>query len=296
MSKRLPPLLALQAFEAAARHENFAAAAKELNLSQSAVSHRVRGLERHIGHALFERLPRGLRLTEAAKAYLPTVRRSFEDILGATTGVFGQSGHDVLIVRAPISYTVLWLTGLIDLFQQAFPHIEVQLTSTIWADKTASGEADVEFRLGYGNWPDQEAQLLFRDNLVAVCSPQTATLMGKKPTPQTLVGFPLMHVMSSEDDWSRYFQRAGVERTKNHLDIRADSSLTAAEQVCISNRVALIQDRFADHYIRLGRLVAVSEEPLKTQEAIYLMRPRDASVRKPEANLFENWLLNQLEM
>lgn len=88
-STPMPPLPTLQAFEAAARHENFMAAAEELSLSQSTISHRVRGLEHHLGYALFERLPRGLRLTENGKAYLPSIRSAFAEIMGATTSIFG---------------------------------------------------------------------------------------------------------------------------------------------------------------------------------------------------------------
>ena len=174
MQSKLPPLPSLQAFEAAARHENFAAAAKELNLSQSAVSHRVRTLERHLGYPLFERLPRGLRLTEPAKAYLPSLRRAFEEILSATSGIFGHGGRSVLNVRAPISYTVLWLAPLVDRFNAEFPQIEIHLSSSIWTEKIATGETDVEFRIGRGSWPGVEAGLLFRDPLIPVCSPEFA--------------------------------------------------------------------------------------------------------------------------
>ncbi len=293
MSKRLPPLLALQAFEAAARYENFALAAKELNLSQSAVSHRVRGLERHIGHPLFERLPRGLRLTEAAKAYLPSVRRAFEDILGATSGVFGQSGGAVLNVRAPISYTALWLTGLVDKFQRAFPHIEIQLTSTIWADKTASGEADIEFRLGHGKWPGHDAQFLFRDTLMAVGSPGSARALGSPVGAADLVSQPLLHVMGTEDYWGRFFEQAEIEWSRSVRDIRVDSSMTAAEYAAVSDRVALIHRRFAEHYIHHGRLALVSTDCVEPEEALYMLRPERSERRKPEVILFEKWMREQ---
>ena len=142
----LPPLLALQAFEAAARHENFAAAAQELKLSQSAVSHRVRALERHLGYPLFERLPRGLRLTESAKAYVPSLRRAFEDILGSTSGVFGSRGESVLIVRAPVSYTSLRLSTVIDRFLATYPQIEISS----------------QVRFGPINWPPARRSLMNR--------------------------------------------------------------------------------------------------------------------------------------
>lgn len=290
MSRRLPPLLSLQAFEAAARYENFAAAAKELNLSQSAVSHRVRGLERHIGHPLFERLPRGLRLTEAAKAYLPSIRSAFEDILGATSGVFGQGGGAVLNIRAPISYTALWLTGLVDEFQQSFPHVEIRLTSSIWVDKTANGEADIEFRIGHGKWPGNDTHLVLRDSLVAVCSPDTARFLSAPVPAEKLVARPLLHVMGVEDHWARLFGQNGIDRPGNIHDIRVDSSMTAAEHATISNHVALIHRRFAEHYVGHDRLVLASNERVEPEEALYLLRSQRTEQRNPAAILFEKWL------
>lgn len=290
MSGKLPPLLALQAFEAAARYENFAAAANELNLSQSAVSHRVRGLERHLGYALFERLPRGLRLTEAAKAYLLSVRRAFEDILGATSGVFGQSGEAVLKLRAPISYTALWLTGLVGEFQEEFPHIEVQLTSTIWADKTAAGEADIEFRIGHGRWPGFEAHFLFRDRLSVVGAPEVARRRQAPLDAAALAELPLAHVMGAEDYWGLFFSRAGIERANDRRDIRVDSSLSAAELAGQGAHAALIHHRFAEHYVQRGQLAYLSQDQIEPDEAVFLVRPERAQRRMSEAILFENWL------
>ncbi len=290
MPRKLPPLLALEAFEAAARYENFAIAANELNLSQSAVSHRVRMLERYLGYPLFERLPRGLRLTEAAKAYLPPVRRAFEDILGATSGVFGQSEGAVLNIRAPISYTALWLTGIIDRFRQAYPHVTVHLTSTIWADKTAEGEADVEFRLGYGNWPGYRSDFLLRDQLVTVCSPETAEQIGQKTSAEELAGWPLLHVMGTQDYWGVFFEKQGVERPEIRDDIRVDSSVTAAELCATSNRISLMHQRFADHYVALGRLQRIGPQRIETDEALYMLHPESAQPQKAEAILFQRWV------
>ncbi len=104
MTYRLPPLNWLRAFETSARHMSFAKAATDLNLTSTAISHQVRSLERHLGHALFERLARGLRLTEMGAAYLPDVRRTFENLSAATTKLFGQSGMTSITVRAPVSF------------------------------------------------------------------------------------------------------------------------------------------------------------------------------------------------
>ena len=116
MQYQLPPLAGLRAFEVSARHENFARAAEELNLAQVTVSHRVRQLEKHLGYALFERLPRGLKLTESGKAYLPSIQKSFEQIFSSTAGIFGRKSKGKLTVRAPVSYSSLWLAPMIDEF------------------------------------------------------------------------------------------------------------------------------------------------------------------------------------
>lgn len=295
MQSKLPPLPSLQAFEAAARHENFAAAAKELNLSQSAVSHRVRTLERHLGYPLFERLPRGLRLTEPAKAYLPSLRRAFEEILSATSGIFGHGGRSVLNVRAPISYTVLWLAPLVDRFNAEFPQIEIHLSSSIWTEKIATGETDVEFRIGRGSWPGVEASLLFRDPLVPVCSPEFAARRNAIDDPAALAECSLVHVMGTEDYWSKFFQQAGVERKRKPSDFSVDSSLAAAEIATVTDRIALIHQPFATHYVKTKRLVIASDTKVIPQEAIYMLSPIGPDRRSPEAVLFEKWLRSRID-
>ncbi len=291
MQDRLPPLLALQAFEAAARHENFAAAAQELNLSQSAVSHRVRALERHLGYSLFERLPRGLRLTEMAKAYLPSLRRAFEEILGSTSGVFGQAGAATLTVRAPVSYSALWLPQTIAGFLALYPHIRVRLASSIWPDKLAAGEADVDIRLGYGQWPGYEAQFLLRDALVMVCRP---TERRKSLTVRELTRRPLVHVMGGEDHWRRFFAAAELSRSAQASDLHVDSSITAAEIAAQSKRLALIQERLAAPYLEQGRLRLAVSRSIKVDEALYVLLAETSRRRKPEAILLRDWLLDRV--
>jgi LysR family glycine cleavage system transcriptional activator len=293
MRYNLPPLPALQAFEAAARHENFAAAAQELNLSQSAVSHRVRLLERHLDYPLFERLPRGLRLTESAKAYLPTLRKAFEDILGSTTGIFGSRGGTFLTVRAPITYTALWLSSAVDRFTQAYPNIEVRLISSVWADKLAADETDIDLRLGYGRWPGFEAELLFRDPIVPVCSRSTLEAMAPVDHPEALAGASLIHVMGTDDHWAKFFAEWQLQRSGGGSDIRVDSSMTAAEMACAGDRLVLLHKRFTKPYFETGRLVQMLNIELQVDEALYMLLAQTRERRKPEATLFYDWLLQE---
>ena len=289
----LPPLPALQAFEAAARHENFAAAAEELNLSQSAVSHRVRALERYLGYPLFERLPRGLRLTETAKAYVPSLRSAFEDILGSTLGVFGSRGESVLTIRAPVSYTSHWLSAIVERFQSRYPNIAIRLTSSIWADKLAAGEADIDIRLGQGHWPGYEITYMFRDSVIPVRSPAAVKKFGEIESPDKLANCPLVHVMGPEDHWSSFFSKLGVSQTIAERALVVDSSTTAAEIAATGNRIALIQPRFAAAYFKSGRLMQAMDEELAIDQALYVLVAEIAERRKPEAILFRDWLLEE---
>ena len=293
MKDNLPPLLALQAFEAAARHENFSLAAQELNLSQSAVSHRVRSLERHLGYRLFERLPRGLRMTETAKAYIPSLRRAFEEILGSTSSIFGSRGDRVLTIRAPVSYASLWLPAVINRFTANYPHIEFRLTSSIWADKLASDETDIDLRLGYGSWPGYQVEFLFRDSVLPVCNPSISETLGRANHPDVFADRALVHVMGTEDHWAHLFKEFGVVRSANEQDIQVDSSTTAAEFAATSQRIALIQKRFADIYLQSGRLVAALDIELEIEQALYLLLADTTDRRKPEVTLFRDWLLDE---
>ncbi|MEX3007380.1 LysR substrate-binding domain-containing protein [Hoeflea sp. TYP-13] len=290
MRNGLPPLPALQAFEAAARHESFASAAEELHLSQSAVSHRVRMLERHLGYSLFERLPRGLRLTENAKAYLPSVRKAFDMILGSTSGIFGPSGEAVVTVRAPVSYSALWLTRLIDGFMTQYSDIEVRLVSSVWADRLAADETDLEFRLGHGHWPGYRAELVLRDPVLPVCSPSACA--HRAMTASELAEQPLIHVLGTEDHWSLYFAAHGVGVSERLPHVRLDSSMAAAELAASGNRFALLQKRLVDPYLQYGRLVRASDHELAVDQGLYLLRSENADRMTPEAILLRGWLLH----
>src|SRR6202158_84643 len=117
----LPTLTWLRAFEAAARTSSFAAAAAELNLTSGAISYQIRALEAHLGFALFERLPRGVKLTPMGVAYLPPVRKAFEELADSTMGLFGGSERGQITVHAPVSLASLWLPPHLAAFMKAFP-------------------------------------------------------------------------------------------------------------------------------------------------------------------------------
>ena len=115
----LPTLTWLRAFEAAARTSSFSAAALELRLTPGAISYQIRALEAHLGFALFERLPRGVKLTPMGVAYLPPVRKAFEQLADSTVGLFGGSERGQISIHAPVSLASLWLAPQLPAFGRA---------------------------------------------------------------------------------------------------------------------------------------------------------------------------------
>ena len=288
MKFQLPPLAGLLAFEASARYENFARAAKELNLTQSAVSHRVRMLENYLGYPLFERLPRGLKLTESGKAYLPSIRKSFEQIFSSTAGIFGRKDKGKLTIRAPISYTALWLSPMVSSFRSLYPGIQLRLTSSVWAEDLASDEIDIDFRLGFGSWPNCRSLLILRESVVPVCHPQNPALKFRQI--EEIAQQPLIHVMGIEDLWMRLFAESNINLIVKASDIHVDSAIAAIEIAINSDSIGLIQKRFLTSYLNSGRLCLAYNTEMEIEQGIYLVEPETPKQIKPEAILFREWL------
>ncbi len=293
IASQLPPLLGLEAFEAAARYENFAAASAELSVSQATVSHRIRALEAHLGHRLFERLPRGVRLTERGRAYLPSIRDAFEQVLGSTAGVFGQDTETQLTMRAPVAYNTLWLPSLISEFTTDHPNIGVTATSSIFTAMLSAEDVDIEMWLGSGIWPGFENKLLFDDPFVVVASAATAASLGSAPEVDTVLAQPLVHLIGSEDHWGKLL--AGVDRARapDSRDSWVDSTIVAFGYVAATDHVALAQRRLAEPLIRRGELVRLLDIEVEPTESLYLTVPHRDTAAKAEALLLRDWLLER---
>src|SRR6266702_2729049 len=152
MSRSLPPLNALRAFEAAARHLSFTAAAAELNVTQAAISHQIKGLEERLGLPLFRRLPRRLILTEAGQALLPELRDAFSRMALAIERVTARSAGGTLTVSSMTTVVIGWLLPLLPRFQAAHPEIDVRLMTSQRMVDFAREDIDVAIRFGGGKW------------------------------------------------------------------------------------------------------------------------------------------------
>lgn len=289
MGHALPPVNWLRAFEAAARHASFAAAANELSLTAAAISHQVRSLESFLGYPLFERLPRGLRLTDMGKAYLGPVRNAFDELSICTVGLFGSRGETTLNVRVPISFAVLWLGRRLDAFTQQHPAIRLRIVSAIWADALPNDKIDVDIRFGHGKWDGFEATLLLNDPAVLITHP------GQKLRDLTgLTADRLIHIMGFEDDWLRLYRSRNIVMPEQNARMTVDTSLMAIELVAADMGCALVLRSFARPHAAQGRVRIVPGTELPQPQSHYLLSRTGDERPQPEALVFRDWLLREM--
>lgn len=293
MSYALPHLPWLRAFEAAARKQSFTGAAKELHVSPAAISLQIKSLEQHLGLQLFERLARGVVLTEMGRAYLPSVRKAFDELSMSTTGLFGSKGRQTVTVRCTAAFAVLWLAPRLPQFMQAHPTIELRLFTSVWADGLGADQADLDIRFGDGRWPGHDIRLLRHEPSVPVCSPQWLRKARRKEVLSALARQHLIHIMGCEDLWTRWFQSHGDAALDSQRGVQVDTSLTALELASAGSGFAIVLRSFAQPYLASGRLVAPFAGELPIEQAHYLLLPERDTRPSAAVLLFCEWLLEQ---
>lgn len=256
MFRKLPPLHALAAFEAAARLESFAKAAEELHLTHSAVSHRIKQLEQSIGTQLFLRLNRSVVLTSAGATFLETVRDSLHR-LEAASGQLSSGGRTLLRVTVAPAFASSWLAQRIAAFQRQHPKIDLEIHSSSQMINLRNQEMDIGLRFGVGHWPGYHCVRLLSDELLPVCSPEYLSTHGPIQSPHDLARLTLLR--NTRLPWREWFKAAGLdwdEPTQGPLFHEVSLLIDAAASgagIALSGRVA------ATPNLRSGRLV----EPLR---------------------------------
>ncbi|MGQ9366489.1 LysR family transcriptional regulator [Azospirillum sp. ST 5-10] len=280
------PLNALRAFEASARHLSFTRAAIELCVTQAAVSHQVKVLERRLNVTLFKRLPRGLLITEEGEALLPVLRESFDRMADMLERFQGGHVRQVLTVGAVGTFAVGWLLPRLADFQERHPFIDVRLsTNNNRVDMAAEG-LDHAIRFGSGAWHGIEAVRLFEAPLTVLCVPAIADTLR---TPADLLNQTLLRSYRA-DEWTTWFAAAGVPvPAPLPKGIVFDSSLTMMEAALQGTGVALCPP------LMFPRLLAAGEirQPfdVSTSMGSYWLTRLQSRQPTPAMAAFHDWLL-----
>ena len=289
---RLPHVTWLRAFEAAARHASFSAAAEELALTPAAVSQQIRLLEQHLKVQLFHRLPRGVELTDLGQAYAQPIRKSFGDMQAATDGLFRVSRRKTLRVRASISYAALVLAPRLNGFRALNPDIDIQLSTAVWSDRMDDASIDLDIRFGTGDWPETQVWPLGTEWASVVCHPHFAASFEGELTLAALAASDVVQVTGSERDWDRLSARYGLDLPPPAQRFKADSSLIALQMLASGQGSAIIMRRFAQRYLDQGLLVSPLAYELPLEQGFYLIARTD-SKRSDQIRRFSAWLTSE---
>lgn len=289
MSK-LPHVPWLRAFEAAARHSSFSAAADELNLTPAAVSQHIRLLERHVGEDLFKRLPHGVVLTDTGQAYALPIRRAFAEMQDATASLFTKQKRRKLHVRTSVTYGALVLGPRLAEFSELHPDIELHISTAVWSDRIDDRRIDIDIRYGTGNWADQHMWQLSQEVGIVVCAASYAAQFGSGPDIAALAAGHRLLVMGSEVEWQRLSSHYGLELGSSAQSTTADSSIMALQILLGGKNAAIIHESFAQNYLDQGLLVSPFEYRLPIRESYFMIVGNEALDRS-EVTDFRDWLV-----
>jgi len=289
----LPNLAWLRSFEAAARTSSFAAAATELRLTSGAISYQIRSLEAHLGVALFERLARGVKLTGMGVAYLPPVRKAFEELADSTVGLFGGSEREQVTLHAPVSLGALWLAPRLPAFSAAHPTIDIRLASVIWDNAAPDDATDLEIRYGMGHWHGYRAEHLLNQPIVAVCSPQVLQAARQRGEEASLVAQHLIHIMGYENHWLKVRKGLGLDNLGVQPDgPTVDTTLAALELAASGAGCVLSHRLFLGAYFTTGRLVPATPREFADENSYFVVTPERPQRPSRAVQACREWLIS----
>ena len=293
---KLPPLNALRAFEAAARHLSITIAAEELHVTPGAVSRQIRSLEDGLGVQLLHRGHRQISLTRTGEDYYRAVTRAMDDLREATRRLGKRARRKQLKVRAYTTFAMRWLIPRLSSFHAANPGIEVLLTASLDPVDFRKEDIDGAIRLGDGKWSGVNTHRLVSNILVPVCSPGVAAGSPEVKKPADLQHQTLLHSIARPDDWAHWLKAA---RADAQVDARSgmtfQSSAMAYAAAMEGQGFAIAQRFLVAADLEAGRLVAPVRQAVDMGDfTYYLLTPAD---RKESASMavFREWLLGQCE-
>lgn len=299
MSRRLPPLNAVRAFEAAARHCSFRLAADELHVTPGAVSQQVKQLEDWIGVPLFRRLPRGLVLTEAGSRYGPWLGEMLDGIAGATRRIAEEAGHRVLTVSTIPSLGTRWLVPRLGRLRRRCPTLEVRVQINPLVTDFRREAVDVVIRHGMGNYPGLRTDHLFTDDIFPVCSPRLLADGPPLRHPRDLAGYTMLHDEPDpghfrEIGWSEWLAAAGCPDMVPQRGLSFSFTHMTLQAALAGQGVALTPASLVAEDLAEGRLVRVFDLAVRDPYSYWLACPLDRADR-PDIADFRDWLLEEVE-
>ncbi|MEP3334151.1 transcriptional regulator GcvA [Sedimentitalea sp.] len=295
MPDRLPPLTALRAFDAAARHMSFARAADELNVTPAALSFQIKSLEDHLGQSLFRRLNRAVELTEAGRLLAPGAAEGFRTLNTAWLQTRRLQDNRTLTVTAGPAFTAKWLAPRFYDFARAHPDIDLRFSAGLRMMDFDRDEIDVAIRFGHGPDPGLFSEPLAFEWLTPVMTPDLAE---KYPKPEDLRRAPILSddsldFLNPKCDWAAWCRAAGISFVPGHgvqfsqADHAIDAALAGAG-VVLGRRALVVKD------LHEGRLVAPYGLAI-TLDAHFRFLCSEGLQERPHIKAFRKWIWSEIE-
>lgn len=292
--RKLPPLAAVRAFEAAARTENFTAAAAELGMTQAAISYQVKALEDRLGAALFVRERGRVRLTPLGSRLLPTLTGAF-DAIETAFAAHRQEDEALLTITTTHTFANTWLAWRLGAFQMDHPDLAVRMTTSNALIDLGSGEADVAIRAGTGEWEGLEVRRLFASTFTPMASPdclaKTERRLGRKLEPGDI---PHQQLIGPSDDWwQQWLGDNGVAIDAGQLHrpgVRLDNQANEGHAAMAGQGFALLTPVLWQGDIAAGRLAMPFPGRVSSRGWAYWLAYPPERRNLPKIKRFREWL------
>ncbi len=293
MKRMLPPFTAVRAFEAAARHQSFKAAAEELHVTQSAISHQVKGLEEFLSTTLFQRRANGVELNPNGLEYFNSVASVLDSLNVSTAKIRGTDTCGSLCVRATPAFISRWLLPRMDSFSARHPEIDIELTTT--NDPTYFPDDGVDILIQYGGAPAEglSVEPFLWSTRYPVCSPRLLKNGLQIEDPADLVKTTLLRDIIG-DQWDLWFACANSKIPENITETRmshCDFTLKAAQE---GLGVALAYPAFIPNELAQGTLVRLFDAEIPSKVFYSLCSP-ESWINRPRISAFRDWMFSESE-
>lgn len=293
MSRALPSLNALRTFEAVSRHGSFTNAAEELNVTQSAVSRMIKGLEEHLELQLFRREGRQIRLTENGIYYAEKISKAMDILeIASRELVDTQAGRGTLSIGMLPTFGTKWLLPRLNAFLQMHPELTVDITSSDGALDFTEERIDLAIRFGYGNWSNARSEALMSEELQVVCSPRIMD------GPYPLTGYDqlwrhsLIVHSSRAGMWNHWLQAVGASAEGLTWGLRLEHFYMVLQAAKSGLGIGLLPSYLAADDIANGSLIAPFPVRVVSPGGYYLVTPWDKT-DLPRVQAFRTWVLGQ---
>jgi LysR family glycine cleavage system transcriptional activator len=294
--RRLPSVNALRVFEAAARHLSFKAAAAELNVTQSAVSHQIKSLEESLSIQLFDRKPRAVELTRKGKLYYPILRNAFDSIAEGTEMILEESTKTVMTVQVYSTFTIRWLLPRLERFQLRNEHMQIRLHTSQANTDFEQDDVDVAVMIGHPDNPALHYDHLFDAELFPVCSPGYLKKHGPFNSFEDLVGHSLLQVYPSANDWRVWLSEKGLHQINpdSSKQLQMQSYNDALSSAVQGFGIALGQQPYIAHDLKIGALVEIFPGQRIRNPSGWYLACRTEKNHNPIVEAFRSWLLEEI--